>query len=140
MTPDGESIAVVKIEPKFHGDRFVQYQKGSLELISREKGIIRILDDSVNSLNSLSFSADGRSIFYTPRLTNGSGFAETQLVSRTLSVDNDINVIARGKNMPYYVQKSVSPDGRYLVYSAVEDLFLIPIAKDADPVMLLQKN
>jgi len=139
-SPDGETVAVVKLEPEFHGRRLIQYEIGKLELISRQTGSVRVLVDSVAALNGLAFSEDGRSIFYTPRLSNTLFFPEPALVARSLSVGSGISVIANGEKMPYYTNKSVSPDGRYLVYSAAEDLFLVPIPNGGETLALLQKN
>jgi Tol biopolymer transport system component len=139
-SPDGETIAVVKLEHKFYGARLLQYETGKLELISVRTAAVQILDDSVAALNGLAFSADGRRVLYTPRLTNARFLPEPQLVSRALSEGGGTKVIAEGVKMPYYIQKSVSPDGRYLVYSAAEELFLAPINGGGGRVALLQKN
>lgn len=129
-SPDGTLIAVVNGAPKT-GNRD-DFGFGRLELIPVNGGPVRVIDDSVPLLNHLDFSADGRRIIYTPKTGRyGSSFLSPQLVSMNIKGGN-VEVVAVGVDFPFFQQKSVSPDGRYIVYSADEDLYLIPICTLAE--------
>lgn len=136
-SPDGTWIAVVKAEPNFHNGSNIQFETGKLEHISLKEGAEQIIADSVPVLNGLAFSTDGR-VIYTPR--QRSAWSQPELVSKILDKD-EVNVIAEGAgNVSFDTQKSASPDGRYVVYSSAEDLFLVPLNKMEKPAVLLQES
>jgi Tol biopolymer transport system component len=123
-SPDGTLIAVVKGAPKL-GDRDDQ-GSGQLELIAVNGGPPRMIDDSVPLWNHLDFSVDGSRVVYTRRRGKyGDGPLSPQLVSKDVN-GNNLQVVDEGARFRFFQQKTISPDGRYIVYSAGEDLFLVP--------------
>jgi len=147
-SPNGSSIAVVRGKPKLglRNDPGI----GELTLIPVKGGIPRIIDDSVPLWNQLAFSSDGHRITYTPMEKRGSPIPPTpQLVSRDLD-GNDLKVIAVDDHLAYYEDKlifylgkadrTLSPDGRFLVYSAAEDLYLVPVCQFTIPVVNSEKS
>jgi Tol biopolymer transport system component len=124
-SPDGTLIAVVKGVPKL-GDRD-DAGSGELELVPVNGSPVRMIDDSVPLWNHLDFSADGRRIIYTPKFRRyGSGPLSPQLVSKDLD-GNKLQVVAVGAGFTFFQQKTISSNGRYIVYSADEDLYLVPV-------------
>ena len=136
---DGKLIAVVMGEAKL-GDRD-DPGIGELQVIQLENGVSKIIADSIPLWNNLSFSANGRRIIYTPNLRqNGDNPQIVQIVSKDI-ISNDIQIIATGTIpeatiVPFYWQKIISPDGRYIVYSADEDLYLVPLSKLINPIVI----
>jgi Tol biopolymer transport system component len=129
-SPGGKQIAVIKGDPDDHAGI------GQLEIVSVEAKDIKVIDDSVYSVNSLAFSSDGLRIIYAPKLKEGLwhlGASCPQLVSRDVS-GNDLKVIAVGNQSILYQQKAISPDGRFIVWSAAEDLCLLPVCPLINPI------
>jgi Tol biopolymer transport system component len=133
-SPDGKEIAVVRGIAKL-GDRD-DVGSGTLMIIDVDNGNSRIIDDSVPLLNNPVFSANGHQIIYTPKYrSDTTNSLIAQLVSRDLDGANQ-QVVAVGAGITYHKQKSISPDGRYIVYSADEDLYLVPICVLTKPVII----
>lgn len=132
-SPDGTQIAVVRGAPKL-GDRD-DPGIGELTLVPVNGRPVHVIDDSVPLWNHLSFSTDGSRIQYTPEPKRFRHPLSPQLVSRALD-GSDQQVIAEGVRLTYYQDKTLSPDGRYIVYSADEDLYLIPVCKLTDPLVI----
>jgi imidazolonepropionase-like amidohydrolase len=133
-SPDGRTIAVIRGKTKL-GDRD-DVGSGRLELIPVDGGPEKMIDDSVPLWNNLAFSADGQRIVYTPKQRRDrKSPLLTQLVSRDLEGNNQ-RVVAVGTDLTYYQQKLISPDGRYIVYSADEDLYLVPVCPLTEPAIL----
>jgi Tol biopolymer transport system component len=130
-SPDGSFIAVIRGEPKL-GPRDGGGAIGELELISGTESSIRVIDDSVPLWNQLSFSVDGNRLIYSQ---NPERAAKTgQLVSRDIEGHN-LKTLAMGHYYTQLDQKSISPDGRYIVYSADEDLYLVPLNGLSNPII-----
>jgi imidazolonepropionase-like amidohydrolase len=126
--PDGSRIAVVMTQPNFHYPMPMHANVGKIELESIHGDSVWVAVDSVPAIGGVSFSADGRRIFYDPNMGNLA--LKPHLVSKNLE-GNGTKVVIGGNSMPHgkvYIpsnsQKSISPDGRYIVYSAGEDLYL----------------
>jgi WD40 repeat protein len=133
-SPDGTLIAVVKGAPKL-GDRDDE-GRGSLQLISVNGGQERSIDDTVPLWNQLSFSKEGSRIIYQPvQILHEKGPMIALMVSRDLE-GKDQQVLAVGMDLPWLQQRSISPDGRFIVYSAGEDLYLLPVCKLTDPQVI----
>jgi Tol biopolymer transport system component len=133
-SPDGTSIVVVRATPKLRDRDFEE--GGQLEIIPVNGGPERIIDDSIPLLNQLAFSLDGHRVIYTPK---ESWDQKVPLIPQLVSRDvegNDLQVIAVGTDLTYSLQKVISPDGRYVVYSADEDLYLMPICDLMRPIVL----
>jgi Tol biopolymer transport system component len=133
-SPDGKLIAVVRAAPKL-GDRD-EPGIGRLELVPVDGGAVRSIADSLPLVNDLTFTDDGQRIYFTPKFKfDSTGHRTVQLVSTDLQ-GNDLRVIATGEYETHFQQKSLSPDGRYLVCSADEDLYLVPVCAALGPVNL----
>jgi Tol biopolymer transport system component len=136
-SPDGKSIAVIRGVPEL-GDRD-DAGIGRLELIMVDGSPIKAIADSIPLWNQLAFSPDGHKILFTPSRPRD---LKTPLVPKIVSRDMDGNnqqVVAVGNDEPFYQnyqQKTVSPDGRYIVYSADEDLYLVPVNKLTQPTAI----
>lgn len=134
-SPEGNSIAVVQGDPKL-GDRD-DPGNGRLELVSVSNRLERTIVDSVPLWNRLAFSNDGKRIFYTPRYAwwtpNTSGIP--QLVSKCLDGDDSM-VVAVGMPLTTYQDKILSPDGRFVVFAAGEDIYLVPVQSTGRPIVL----
>jgi Tol biopolymer transport system component len=134
-SPDGKWIAVVR------GERSLSDRDdpgtGQLELVSVDGGREQTVVDSVPLWNHLAFSGDGRRIFYTPKYTwwTQTRSAIPQLVSKSLD-GNDSSTVATGAQFTVYQDKVLSPDGRFMVYAAGEDLYLIPVHIRTGPIVL----
>jgi Tol biopolymer transport system component len=122
-SPDSRLIAVVKGVSKL-GDRD-DAGSGQLELVPAEGAPIKIFNDNVPLWNELNFSADGRRVIYQPYRNKP---FNALLVSKDLD-GNDLQVVAEGISLPWLQQRRLSPDGRYLVYSQDENLYLLGLPK-----------
>jgi Tol biopolymer transport system component len=136
-SPDGSLIAVVRGAPKL-GDRD-DPGIGRLTLVSVNGGPEQLIDDSVPLWNHPAFTEDGRRIIYTPKERRSRNPLLPQLVSKDLQ-GNDSTVIAVGTRLTYYQDKALSPDGRYIVYSADENLYLVPTCKLTDPLVISDES
>ncbi|HWB94089.1 MAG TPA: amidohydrolase family protein [Puia sp.] len=136
-SPDGTQLAVVRGAPKL-GDRD-DPGIGQLTLVPVNGEPICVVDDSVPLWNHLSFAPDGERIFYTPKDRRSRHPLVPQLVSRKLD-GSDLQVMALGARLTYYQDKALSPDGRYIVYSADEDLYLIPTCSLTDPLVISDES
>lgn len=132
-SPDGKFIAVLKASP-FFKDR-EDAPIGPLELVSLADHKTSTLEDSLSLWNTLAFSRDGKRIMYTPKHEKGA--VSPQLISKDLNGTNRQN-LAVGSYLTFQAQKMLSPDGRYLVFSADEDLYLIPICALVTPILISQ--
>lgn len=133
-SPDGKLIAVVKGPPILR-DRDDPGQ-GQLELIPVNGGEIRVIDDTVPMWNQLAFSKDGNRIIYEPKYIK---ISNTSLSARLVSKDLDaehLQIESIGTDQAFLQQRLISPDRRFIVYSAGEDLFLLPVFKLADPPVM----
>ena len=101
-----------------------------------KNGESRVLVDSIPLWNYLSFSSDSSRILYTPAFHWR--HSRSQLVSVKLD-GTDPKTEAEGTDFTFFQQKIISPDGRYIVYSADEDLYLIPTSSLNIPTTLADK-
>ncbi|MCS3800124.1 amidohydrolase family protein [Niastella sp. OAS944] len=124
-SPDGRWIAIIKGRPSLN-DRDDE-GIGTLELVPTNGGEPRKLEDSVPLWNGLSFSNDGKKVIFQPRfIARGYKRSGSMLVAK--SIDGTMSeVLAEGLEDSYIQQRTLSPDGKYLAYSACEDIYLIPI-------------
>jgi Tol biopolymer transport system component len=133
-SPDGRLIAVIGGEPKL-GDRD-DVGSGRLELIPVNGGSARVIDDSVPLWNHVDFSADGRRVNYTPKSGRyDRGPLSPQIVSKDVD-GNNLQVVAAGGGGTFFQQITVSPDGRYIVYSADEDLYLVQVCPLTEHIVI----
>jgi dipeptidyl aminopeptidase/acylaminoacyl peptidase len=134
-SPDGSFIAVINGALK----KVEQFEPaiGKLELVDVNGKTFRIIDDSLPLVdNRLAFSQDGKRIIYTPKARNWKPGSEAlQLVSKSLNNDS-LEVLAVDLGLRIGRQKMISSDGRYMVYSADEDVYLLPLANLQKPVIL----
>jgi Tol biopolymer transport system component len=149
-SPDGKYITCIKGGPRHSeeanlfaigkgtsmlGDRDDR-GIGQLQLISVNSGAKTVIADSIPLVNQVAFSSDGRRIVFMPKNTStGKTLVFPQLVSKNLT-GKDPRVEALGSNNSFFYQKSISPDRRYLVYSAAENLYLIPTTSPVSPAVI----
>ena len=135
-SPDGTSIAVVK------GDRKLENQGGTqlgqVELVPVNHSEITIIADSVPLWNQLTFSSDGTRIIYEPRENSDNVSLHPLLVSKSLKEDNSrVIAVGRVEVFPRFIlQRTISPDGRFIAYSKAEDLYLVPVCKNEEPTVI----
>jgi len=133
---DGQVIAVVQAPPKL-GERDDE-GKGSLELIPVGGGNIRIVDSEVPLRNQLTFSHDGERIMYQPKANAyNDGANVAVLVSKKLDGSGFRIVASCIKDLGVSgIPRQIipSPDGRYIVYSRNENLYLAPVCNLGGPV------
>jgi len=126
-SPDGLSVAVLKGEPPLGGRDYEG--RGQIILLSPKDSASTLVDDSIPLINNiLTFSADGKNIYYTrkDRSRSGSTVFPPDLVAKNLQT-NVMSIVATNSGVAHSAQKSVSPNGHYLVYSLDEDLYLVPL-------------
>jgi len=136
-SPDGSSVAVIK-GPNRSG-AFYPSLKGELEMIALKDRSVKVIDWHVPLWNQVAISTDGKRITYEPDLGNNVPLP-AQIVSKTID-GNDSLTVAVGAtkglgNNIYFQYRSLSPDGRYIVYSVAEDLYLVPVSKSLQPAIL----
>lgn len=125
-SPDGKYIAVVKGEPKLN-DRDAE-GIGHLLLIDANNGNMRVITDSLPLWNHIAFSKDGKHLIYQPKYKKEKeGEAGVLLMSIDIS-SKDQNAIISGNREQYLLDRSISPDGRFMVFSKCEDVCLIPLS------------
>lgn len=158
-SPDGKTIAVVKGGPSFGIDTNQRKLNaigrgvpalgdrddpgiGQLQLVSVDNHHVRAIADSIPLWNQLAFSPDGSRIIYEPKMIiYDRNKAAPQLISKELN-GNSINILAVRSGgygevgQSWLLQRSLSPDGRYIVYSRGEDLYMLPMAKVTMPVFI----
>jgi len=133
-SPDGHFVAVIRGEPTL-GDRD-DHGIGQLIVVPVNGGPVQVIDDSIPLWNHIAFTADGQRVVYTPKEKRGHySILVSQLVSKNLSGE-DLQVMATGAHFTYYQDKMISPDGRYIVYSIDEDLYLTPTCTLTSPPII----
>ncbi|WP_259070359.1 amidohydrolase family protein [Mucilaginibacter sp. X4EP1] len=132
-SPDGKYIAIIKGATKL-GDSH-SAGTGSLQLISVIDGTIKIIADSIPLLNQLAFSPDGKKIMYEPGYTRLNPGLQPLIVSRNLD-GKDTEIIAEGQLDNAIQQRTLSPDGRYIVYSKAEDMYLVVLSNLKIPAII----
>jgi Tol biopolymer transport system component len=153
-SPDGKAIAVVKGGPSYVDSNKLKLNAtgrgvsalgdrddpgiGQVQLVSVNSEQVRSIADSVPLWNQLTFSFDGSRIIYEPKLHFDKKVVP-YLVSKNIRY-SDLQVLAvtanRGVFPSSVLQQSISPDGRYIVYSSGEDLYLIAAGKGAMPTLI----
>lgn len=136
-SPDGKWIAVVRGKPTLN-DRDDE-GIGILELVSVNGGEPRKLQDSVPLWNSLSFSADSKKVIFQPYFIAYDKHPNGYLLVAKNIEGSATEVLAEGPEDRDIKQRTISPDGKYLAYSACEDIYLLPV-EDGKPVHLSAKN
>jgi Tol biopolymer transport system component len=134
-SPNGKLIAVIKGRPGF-GDRD-DPGMGQLQLVPVNGGRINIIADSIPLWNQLSFSPDGSRITYESKRIDRS---KSSVVSTDLE-GRDRRVLAvseegGSEGSLYIQQKLISPDGRFMVFSADEDLYMVSLGKLDNPQII----
>jgi Tol biopolymer transport system component len=135
-SPNGKWIAVLWEKPKI-GNRD-DLGLARLELVPADGGPIRTIDDSIPMLNNLCFSANGERIMYNPKRSIFRKL-KAELISRDLNGLNQ-EIIAVGTDPTFFSAKEVSPDGRYIVYSNMENLYLATVSKGTGPTSLSDED
>ncbi len=139
-SPDGKYIAVVHSQQKL--DTYISSQIGDLELIDVISGEKKRIDSNINLWNEISFSNDGKQLIYEPVRKWGDpmliGPTTIRLHSKNLETNETYQIaIATQKTFEFFRNVRISPDGRFIVYSMGEDLYLVPVNKNAQPSMIL---
>jgi Tol biopolymer transport system component len=121
-SPDGRWIAIVRGQPTLNDRDYKGI--GTLELVPTNGSETRKLEDSVPLWNHLSFSADGKKVIFQPKLD----YYRTGYMLVAKDIDGSaLEVFAEGPEDSYIQQRTMSPDGKYLAYSAREDIYLLPV-------------
>lgn len=153
-SPDGKMIAVIKGDIKFSNTQFAEPDFGQLETVNIKDRKITVIDhDMIPLSNQIAFSEDGSHLIYQPKDFNYKRYNSSsapndslkpRLVSRDLNGQNE-KVLAVGssslKEPHYFQQRLISPDGKYIVYTMREDLYLVPLYSSIDvPIIFDSKR
>jgi Tol biopolymer transport system component len=137
-SPDGKYLAVIRGSAMLW-DRDVA-GTGKLELFSLERKTVKVIDSTVELWNQITFSPDGSRIIYQPTISAIEGKRDVPLlVARKIDGD-DYQILATGTKFRYLQQITLSSDGRYFVYSAAEDLYLLPVSSLQYPQLINDKS
>jgi Tol biopolymer transport system component len=121
-SPDGKQIAVIVGNPIL-GSK-TDYGIGKIKIFSPENGsCIKVVDEEVEIANKLSYSSDGTALIYQRSYTSSD-----LLVSKKIE-NGFVKILLTGdpSNETQAMQaRSISPDNKYIVFSASEDLYLAP--------------
>ncbi|MCS3801047.1 amidohydrolase family protein [Niastella sp. OAS944] len=135
-SPDGKWIAILRGKPTLN-DRD-EPGTGTLELIPTSDGEPIVIEDSVPLWNCISFSSDSKKVIFQPKFRTKDDHKNCDMLVAK-SIDGSLlEVIAEGLEDRYIQQRTLSSDGKYLVYSAREDIYLLPI--EAGKVLQLSTN
>jgi hypothetical protein len=135
-SPDGKQLAFIKYSSTIIDE--TSRGTGYLQLISIEKRITRVID-TVPLANKIMFSQSGGEIIYRSLKSKEK---PDVLVSMDLN-DRIRKVLATGSDRDwnnYPGEISQSPDGKFIVYSLGEDLYLIPDNGIASPAIFTVQN
>jgi Tol biopolymer transport system component len=159
-SPDGKQIAVIKGGPTnvndslyssgkgipSLGDEYASFDCGigQLQIISLDGSLTKAIVDSIPLWNQLVFSADGHQIMYMPKLKEGLDDLVPLLVSKNLQ-EKGQSVIAFGRitgglDPADIKQRTLSPNGRFIVYSLGEDLYLVPQNSSKVPTIIYDEK
>jgi Tol biopolymer transport system component len=139
-SPDGKYIAVVKGDGMpgelSNGDR------GQIQILAVNGGIVQIIADKVPCYNSPSFSSDGKKIFFTPTQTSSIEKKVKFVYVELSDSSRQQHILASGGSLSntgletYPKQMIISPDQRYLIYTYREDIYLVPLVYLGKPVLI----
>lgn len=136
-SPDGRSIAVIQADPGSPG--LGSPIIGQLVLLSVNSGQIQIVDSSAPSWNQLSFTSGGNEIIYEPEIEYETS-PHSLLIAKNLK-SNVVRTLVVAKdegNYDYIQERSPSPDGRFVVFSMAEDMFLVPVSNPIRPTIIYE--
>lgn len=124
-SPDGNKIVVAKGRNRLgHRDHPGNGQMVVITIGNKEPQVIA---DTVPLWNNPVFSGDGKHILYTPKQAKGEEKIWPKLVSYDVENNKETDLVrARNLDEKYWpIQQVVlSPDGRYVVFSFNQDLYL----------------
>ena len=125
-SPDGTLIAVLKQDPgKIGLGSF-----GQLQIVPISGGQPRTIADSVPGQNEISFSSDGKQVFFMQdaRHADRQRRPVPQLYAVQLDGSHEkVLAISNSRSLySYFEQMSLSPNGRYIVFRVRDDLYLAP--------------
>lgn len=138
-SPDGKYIAVLVRSSAF----FSQQVDASLSLMKVEGHSLKHLADSVQIENPITFSSDGRSIFYMPFGATADIRDKPTVILASREIDRtDKRPIAIAKNLHFNLSQRIklSPDGRYLICSFANDLYFCSVSNYGSPTMVYAKD
>lgn len=124
-SPDGKKIAVAngrnRLGPRDHPG------EGQMVVITIADKNVQVIADTVPLWNNPAFSNDGKHLVYTPKEAK----TEVKIWPKLVSYDAENNkttdlVMARNLDEKYWPLQQVvlSPDGKYVVFSFNQDLYL----------------
>lgn len=135
-SPDGNYLAWVNTPVSnrlpIEGDIFKQSQ---LNMISPIDGKMITIDGSVDRSCPPSFSVDGKRVMFQPFQVDLK-LQAVQLVSKDLLGNNPRDIV-NSCYLTKNAEKIPSPDGRFIVYSRDEDLYLAPVYNQSEPSVML---
>lgn len=133
-SPDGKQIVVVKGDLGDASNVDEPYQ-GQIITVNVNSGKEQLIADSVPFYNSPAFTADGSAVTYMLiSKANKQTIVKKQLDSL------HFKVLATVMNGKAFRQLVVSPDQRFIVYTANENLFLVPLLDGSRPTVIEDKE
>lgn len=138
-SPDGSRIAVIKGPAELRSRD--EPGSGQLVVMSIKDRGVRMIEEGVPMWNEVGFSADGSRVMYEPKFIEDSKtYLSPQVVSPEVvsrdTAGQDLQVSAIGWDVSSIQQRSLSPDGRFLLYAGTEDLCLVPVCRLTDPSVI----
>ncbi len=130
--PDSKGLVVIKGENKLGSRDFAG--TGSILMLSEDGKVLRDFHDTVPLTNRLAFSEDGTALFYQPIYKRVK--SSIPLLNIRNLRDGMERTVIEGDAPVWLQQRSISPDGRYLVYSQCEDLYLVPLVHRPVPTTI----
>lgn len=123
---DSKKIALVMGKPQL-GSRDVM-GTGKIIILDVNGHMLKTIDETVDLNNDLRFSARGDKLFYQPALE-----LKRLLVSRDLANDS-VTTVLKGEGNQFLERVmmrdiQVSPNQKFVVFSANEDLYLLPFTR-----------
>ncbi len=134
-SPDGKYIAVVHSREKL--DTHISSQIGDLELVDVTSGEKKRIDSNINLWNEISFSKDGKQLYYEPTRKRDDSIS-IRLHCKDLETNETYKIaIAKEKDFEYFHSVMISPDGRFIAYTMGQDIYLVMVNENTQPAVVL---
>ncbi len=121
--------------------------EGCLEMYDFSGKTIKKLDENASLRSVLSFSRDGKMLYYSPKRDFVEEGADLRCRLKCLDLATGTTSVAAlgGDDMferrsKITMQRAISPDGKYIVFSNSEDLLLAERTNAGEPIVIFDKR